>query len=106
MAQAGKSFFKEDPIFTSMGSKEPEKYVSMKSTAPVKSKLRIMPNHEMSVIDSYLYNYVSDEAGAGLGETGGLDIRLGSNLNINKEEIVHIHTGASYIYLNDVLYMQ
>lgn len=106
MAQAGKSFFKEDPIFTSMGTKEPEKYVSTKSAAPAKSKLRILPNHEMSVADSYLYTYVSDEAGAGLGETGGLEIRLGSNLNINKEEIVHIHTGASYIYLDGVLYMQ
>lgn len=108
MAQAGKSFFKEDPIFTEMGSKKPQKYISTKTTSPSKpvSKLRVLPNHAMSVEDSYLYTYVSDELGAGLSDTGGLEIRVGSNVPVDKEEIVHIHTGPRYIFLDGTLYMQ
>lgn len=99
-SQAGKAFFKETPVLNAPLNQ----FVKHQSTTP-KNKVRIIPEHPMSVIDSYLYSFSSDETGNfRIGDMGGLEVGTGTGYKKNLDDIVHVHTVASYIFLNGKLY--
>lgn len=99
-SQAGKAFFKETPVLNAPLNQ----FIKHQSTTP-KSKVRVIPEHPMSVEDSYLYSFSSDETGSfRLGDMGALEVGTGNGYKKNLDDIVHIHTTASYIYQNGNLY--
>ena len=99
-SQAGKSFFKETPVLAApLGQ-----FAKPKPSNP-KSLVRVIPEHPMSVADSYLYSFSSDEVGNfRLGAMGGIEVGTGNGYKKNLDDIVHIHTGATYVYRNGTLY--
>jgi hypothetical protein len=102
MGQEGRAFFKQTPVLDAPLNQ----FVKHKST-PSKSKVRIIPEHPMSVEDSYLYSFNNSEVGTfSLGELGGLEVGTGNAYRRNLDDIVHIHTVARYVYKNGVLYKQ
>lgn len=98
--QSGKAFFKETPVLNAPLNQ----FVKHESTSP-KNKARFIPGHAMSVEDSYLYSFSSDESGNfRLGDMGALEIGVGNGYKKNLADIVHIHTLASFVYTNGKLY--
>lgn len=99
-SQAGNSFFKEAPVLNAPLNQ----FIKHKSTTP-KSKVRIIPEHPMSVEDSYLYTFSSEEPGNfRLSDMGALEVGTGNHYKKNLDDIVHIHTLAKFVYQNGTLY--
>lgn len=100
MSIQGKSFFKETPVLDAPLNQ----FIKHQSTPP-KNKARFIPGHEMSVEDSYLYSFSSDESGNfRIGDMGALEVGVGNGYTKNLADIVHIHTLASFVYQNGILY--
>lgn len=101
MSIQGKAFFKEAPVVANV----------IPTTTPTRKKVlpnmaRIIPDHPMSVEDSYLYSYGSNENGSiRIGDMGGLEIGRGGGYKKDLNDIVHIHTSMSFTYSGGVLYI-
>lgn len=99
-SQSGNSFFKEAPVLNAPLNQ----FVKHQSTTP-RSKVREIPEHPMSVIDSYLYTFSGEETGRfRIGDMGGLEVGTGNGYKRNLDDIVHIHTAAVFEYREGTLY--
>lgn len=82
----------------------------LSSTTPVDKPanrlvgVRLLDNHPMSVIDTYLYTFSSEHKGLRLNDLGGLDIGLGPGYTFNIKDLPHVHGGPSYKVIDGELY--
>lgn len=99
MSAQSSTFFKKTPVLNADLNQ-----FRKEATGPG-SKVRVLPNHPMSVADSYLYIFSNEDRGnSRLGELGGLEVGVGAGYQKNLNDIVHIHTLASYVYKNGALH--
>lgn len=99
MTIQGKAFFKEAPVIATTTPKR-------KTTKIAPGEARLIPDHPMSVIDSYLYSFGSNEPKSmRIGDMGALEIGLGGNYKKDLNDIVHVHTAMSFYYKDSTLYI-
>lgn len=100
---SGSAFFKETP--------QPSATVKPSTSAnpprPPRRTVgvRILPDHQMSIADSYLYTFSSQHKGLRLGDLGGLEIGLGPGYTYSIKDLPHVHTGNVYNVINGEAYL-